>query len=47
MSQLIKLSAGALALSLSSFGAIAQPTAPSRPLDTSSADDATELAKKL
>ena len=47
MSQLIKLSAGALALSLSSFGAIAQSTAPSRPLDTSSADDATELAKKL
>jgi hypothetical protein len=52
--RLIKLSAGLLALSFVSFGATAQSTTPApppavrvQPEATNSADDATELAKKL
>ena len=47
MSRLVTLSAGLLALSLFSLGAAAQSAAPTPPPDASSADDATELAKKL
>src|SRR6188508_564643 len=45
--QLFALSAGVLALSLLSYAAAAQPNAPTTRTDSSSADDATELAKKL
>jgi hypothetical protein len=47
MSRLVTLSAGLLALSLFSLGAAAQSAAPTAPPDASSADDATELARKL
>ena len=47
MSRFNKAGAGLLALSVLSFGAAAQsPTVPP-PLDASSQDNATELAKKL
>jgi hypothetical protein len=41
------LTTGLLALSVISFGAIAQSTAPTAPPDASGDDDATALAKKL
>jgi len=47
MARLITVGAGLLALLLYSFGAVAQSTPPNPPPDASSADDATELAKKL
>jgi hypothetical protein len=47
MRRLLTLSASLLAVSLLSFGAAAQTTAPTAPPDASGADDTTELAKKL
>ena len=47
MTRLTTLSAGLLALSLLSFGAAAQSTAPAPPSDANSGNDATELAKKI
>src|SRR5277367_4295343 len=47
MAHFLPLSGCLLALSVLSFGAVAQSTAPSPPPDASSANDTTELAKKL